>query len=358
MVYLGLPAFLIVAVITTRDLLRTESDAVDTVVIAAVSLFSALFVWLALIPHTRRSDRFTFVPILVLGVIAIGIALLGSTTAVYLAVLAAMAGDSLVPRVALPIIVAAGVMGVAVGIAHDFEGAETLTNGVVITTVGLFPLALRRLSETNNALVDAREEVARLAVVDQRLRFARDLHDLLGHSLTVIRAKSELASRLALTDVDRAAQEMDEVEAIAREALAEVRETVTGYRRPTLAGELAGARTALGAAAIELDTAVDVKLDSLPADVDETLGWVLREAVTNVVRHSAGTRCRVAVHDHDAGNITLEVTDDGRGAPGQLGHGLSGARERLELVDGTLEVGTSPDRGCRLLARAPVRSTG
>src|SRR2546423_394370 len=108
-----------------------------------------------------------------------------------------------------------------------------------------------------------------------RLRFACDLHDLLGPSLTVIRAKSELASRLAPTDIDKAVSEMNDVERVAREALAEVRETVTGYRRPSLAAELANARTALDAANITADVHADV-IDA-PAEIDTTLAWVLRE---------------------------------------------------------------------------------
>jgi two-component system sensor histidine kinase DesK len=211
-----------------------------------------------------------------------------------------------------------------------------------------------RMAETNAELMAAREELAHLAVVSERLRFSRDLHDLLGHSLTVIRAKSELASRIAEDDPSRAGREMAEVEAVARQALSEVRDAVGGYRRPTLGAEVANARAALAAAGIDAEVAADGL--TIGSDLDETLGWVLREAVTNVVRHSGAQRCVVEAVADDSG-VRLEVVDDGlgRAAAVNLGHGLTGARERLAAVGGTLELANTPGRGFSVLARVPSR---
>jgi two-component system sensor histidine kinase DesK len=262
-----------------------------------------------------------------------------------------MAGESLSPRYSMPIILAASAVVAASAITHDFNGPEIVSQAFIVFTVGLFTFGVRRLSEANDQLLEAREELARLAVLDERVRFARDLHDLLGHSLTVIRAKSELASRLAAVDAAHAAQEMNEVERVAREALAEVRETVTGYRRPSLATEIANARAALDTAGIHAQVHVDV-IDIPPA-IDETLAWVLREMVTNVVRHSGASSCQVDART-DNGAFVLAVRDDGRGArAGVVGNGLAGARERLALVDGTLDIESEPGSGFRASARVP-----
>ena len=207
--------------------------------------------------------------------------------------------------------------------------------------------------ETNDELVAAREELANLAVVNERLRIARDLHDLLGHSLTVIRAKSELASRVGIDDPERAAKEMAEVESVARQALVDVREAVTHYRRPTLAGERANARMALAAAGIVADFNDDEV--ALSPEVDETLAWVLREAVTNVVRHSGAMRCHVKTA-YDGDDVRLEVVDEGTGAAtaGVDGSGIAGLRERIAAVGGTLEAGELTHGGFSVVARVPA----
>jgi two-component system sensor histidine kinase DesK len=163
-----------------------------------------------------------------------------------------------------------------------------------------------------------------------------------------------LASRIAVNDPTRAGREMAEVEAVARQALSEVRDAVGGYRRPTLGAEVANARAALAAAGIDAEVAADGL--TIRSDLDETLGWVLREAVTNVVRHSGAKRCVVEAVS-DGGGVRLEVVDDGLGRASavNLGHGLTGARERLAAVGGTLELANAPGRGFRVLARVPSR---
>jgi two-component system sensor histidine kinase DesK len=196
---------------------------------------------------------------------------------------------------------------------------------------------------SHRELTAARAEVARLAAENERSRIARDLHDLLGHSLTTITVKAGLARRLAPRDPERAASEIGEVEDLARSALTDVRAAVSGYRELTLAGELAGAREVLRAAGIEAQAPGAVEVAD-PAHA-ELFGWVLREGVTNVVRHSGAHSCTIAI-----GPTWLEIEDDGRGTgprAGTDGSGLAGLRERGAAAGGTIRAGAGR-RGWRL----------
>lgn len=207
----------------------------------------------------------------------------------------------------------------------------------------------------------ARGELARLAVAEERLRFARDLHDLLGHSLSLIALKSELAGQLANTAPERAAAEMHDVEKVARTALREVREAVAGYRQPTLASELAAAAEIMAAAGI----AFSIKGDAgpLPARVEAALGWTVREGITNVIRHSRAHACAVTI-TRDANRVIVDVTDDGRGvdaanaqwspAGGVGRNGLAGLSERVAAVGGRVEAGPRDRGGFRLWATVPL----
>lgn len=210
----------------------------------------------------------------------------------------------------------------------------------------------RHLLTVNAELREAREELARNAVAGERLRFARDLHDLLGHSLSLIALKSELARRLATADPERAGQEMADVEAAARRALAEVRDAVSGYRQVGCASALAEARAALAGAGIALQA--PSRLPDLPAGVDAALGWVVREATTNVLRHS-GARTVTVTLTEDGGAVRLDVTDDGRGPDGGApGSGLAGLAERVGALGGRLTSAPAPGRGFRLTAEVPL----
>ncbi|WP_441250399.1 sensor histidine kinase [Kitasatospora sp. McL0602] len=230
---------------------------------------------------------------------------------------------------------------------------------------GLAQTGLQRLIGTMKELREARAAVAHLAAAEERLRLARDLHDLLGHSLSLITLKSELAGRLMDQSQDAAARaQVADIEQVARQSLIDVREAVGGYRRPTLPVELAAARTALTAAqvALEADPEVAEGRPGLGGEEAGALAWALREAVTNIVRHGEGaTLCTVTVDETWEGEgdhyAVLEVTDNGRG-PGKSapGNGLSGLEERLALVDGRLETGPGPrGRGFRLRALVPLR---
>ena len=196
----------------------------------------------------------------------------------------------------------------------------------------------------------ARAEIeAQLAVISERDRFARDLHDILGHSLTVITVKAELAGRLLETSPERARAEVADLERLSREALADVRRAVSGYREITLSGELSRARTALGSAGISAHLPVSVQ--GLPEDVDEVFAWTVREGVTNVLRHSGAGRCTVTV-----GPTSLVLEDDGRGFRGDpdRGHGLRGLQERAAAAGLDLEVTEARNGGARLVVTVPA----
>jgi two-component system, NarL family, sensor histidine kinase DesK len=250
------------------------------------------------------------------------------------------------------------------GLSSALGGAKAgATIGFVASTagIGLLMLLVRDLRLRNEELSAARAELAHLAVSQERERFARDLHDLLGHTLSVIALKAELASRLIAGRPADAEREIDEVQRVAREALSEVREAVSGYRRPTLEGELEGARTALAAAGIQAEVQ-SAPLATDPA-IEAALAWAVREGATNVIRHSRASWCLLRV-GASASYASVEVVDDGVGGRGgangspsaaaPAGHGLAGLAERLEPVDGRVEAGARPEGGFRLAVSVPM----
>ncbi|WP_042406385.1 sensor histidine kinase [Streptacidiphilus carbonis] len=265
-------------------------------------------------------------------------------------------------------------------------GVGAVTGLIVVTgavlhsdTTSLIPIALsaflggaamtglQRLIRTMQELREARQAVAALAASDERLRMARDLHDLLGHSLSLVTLKSELTARFM--DQERYAEaraQVEDIEKVSRQALVDVREAIGGYRRPKLAVEIAAARTALTAADIEADTdpAIADPRPGLGPDEEGALGWALREAVTNVVRHSGAQHCTVRLSEYPepdgSRSLRLEVADDGAGARKgghRRGNGLTGLAERLALADGRLEAGPGErGRGFTVRAWVPLRA--
>lgn len=210
---------------------------------------------------------------------------------------------------------------------------------------------IRQLIQRNQQLNLARQQLTELAIAEERLRVGRDVHDILGHSLTIITVKTELAQRLMEIDPGRAKQELVDVERLARESLAGVRSTVGGLREVSLAGELTNARTALRAAEIEADLPV---ADGLPTRHSVVFAWVLREAVTNIVRHSGARHATVRVTP-----LSIEISDDGGGlGDGKFGSGLSGLSERVRATGGTLTVANRPEGGLRVLASFPAAPMG
>jgi len=266
------------------------------------------------------------------------------------------------------IVVVAGVV-VVVNVAGARTTATVVTGASwALSTVmaGYIALLLRRRGLLIAELRTSRDEVARLAAADavagERLRFARDLHDLLGHSLSVIVLKAELARRL-LEREGASAQARDEVadvEDIARRALEEVREAVTGYRARSLPAELDRARVALEAAGV--DARVETEPGALPADVETLLAQVVREATTNVVRHSHAGHVTFEL-SRPAGEVRLAVSDDGVGAEpgvaaGAEGSGLRGLAERIAQAGGRLAAGPRPGGGFGVTVVVPCGAPG
>ncbi len=264
--------------------------------------------------------------------------------------------------------------------------------GVLVFTIRQMVGLIRELKRTQRELADA-------AVERERLRFSRDLHDLLGHTLSLMVVKAELTRRLAPVDGEAAAREADDIETIGRRALLEVREAVTGYRARSLAQELDGSREALADAGIEV--IVRTTGTPLTLETDDMFAWAVREGVTNVIRHSRATRCDIDIRRVGA-NATLTIADNGPGSPdtcnsssratantspagtqtasvsasrrahalavpgltGQavvreklsprLGNGLRGLAERAHSVGGELRVASTPGTGFTLTVSVPV----
>ena len=257
--------------------------------------------------------------------------------------------------------------------AHGWTVNGTMAFQIFISALAAWGVS--HVIQRNAQLVEARNEITRLALAEQRNQFSRDMHDILGHSLTVVAVKAELAGRLTSLDPERAGIEIADVERIARQALADVRAAAAGYREVTLAGELASARTALAAAGIEADLP-DHDLSGIPRPWQELFGWAVREGVTNVVRHSGATRCRIRVTASG-----VEISDDGCGPPAPAdgtahgagecdawlahhldtaaggcragGHGLAGLRERAAGSGARVTVGRPAGGGFALRVRMP-----
>jgi two-component system sensor histidine kinase DesK len=241
---------------------------------------------------------------------------------------------------------------VVIGLAWHAGLAEIVSTagGGLLSAALVF--VVRQMSRLIGELRTTREQLAESAVAEERLRFSRDLHDLLGHTLSVVVVKSEAARRLAPRDLDAALDQVADIEAVGRQALTEIREAVTGYRDGSLATELERARSALGAAGIE--ALVRESGPPLPSQAEALLGWVVREGATNVIRHSGASSCAIALTGAD-GRVRLEITDDGSGAGSTAtGNGLKGLAERLATAGGSLQTGPGGRKGFRLVAELPV----
>ncbi|MBT2444628.1 sensor histidine kinase [Streptomyces sp. ISL-36] len=256
------------------------------------------------------------------------------------------------PVITLPLVLAVGV----VTFWRDGWNSFGVVYGTFISV--MVTAAILALDETVRQLRATREELARTAVEKERLRFSRDLHDLLGHTLSVIVVKSEVVRRLAPSDLDAALAQVADIESVGRQALTEIREAVTGYREGSLATELDRARDALSSAGIE--PVVRRSGPLLEPRTEALLSWVVRESTTNAVRHSGASRCEIAL-DGAPDRVRLTVTDDGRGpaaGPPRPGSGLRGLRERVAAAGGTLESGPAARGGFRVTAELPMETPG
>ncbi|MBM7084842.1 sensor histidine kinase [Micromonospora humidisoli] len=242
-----------------------------------------------------------------------------------------------------------------IGLAHRVPVGDIAASALITVLAGAMTLAFTRTARLVAELRRAQQELARTAVEQERLRFARDLHDLLGHTLSLVVVKAEVVRRLAPADPGRAAAEARDIERIGRTALAEVREAVTGYRDRSFGRELDGARTALADGGITVTVRQPGR--PLPVEADDAFGWVLREGVTNVLRHSHASRCEIEVRA-DAEESVLTIGDDGVGSRVEPGNGLRGLTERLARAGGELHVTSVRGGGLRLTARIPTGPDG
>jgi two-component system sensor histidine kinase DesK len=255
--------------------------------------------------------------------------------------------------------------GTIAGLRHEgFWSTASLAYGTFLS--GLVVSVILTLFYAVTQLKETRQELARSAVAEERMRFSRDLHDLLGHTLSVIVVKSEAARRLAPRNLDAALTQVADIEAVGRQALTEIREAVTGYREGSLSTELDRARSALTASDIEV--VVQESGPPLPPQTEALLGWVVREGVTNVVRHSGASSTRIELRT-GGGSAELTITDNGCGpcvppsAAGagtgtetlaRTGTGLRGLTERLAAAGGSLTSGPAQGGGFRVTATLPV----
>jgi two-component system sensor histidine kinase DesK len=254
----------------------------------------------------------------------------------------------------MPLSAAAGTTS---GLRHGgFWSTASLAYGTFLS--GLVVSVIITLFHAVAQLKSTRQELARSAVAQERLRFSRDLHDLLGHTLSVVVVKSEAARRLAPRDLDAALAQVADIEAVGRQALTEIREAVTGYREGSLSTELDRARSALAASDIEV--VVQETGPPLPPQAEALLGWVVREGVTNVVRHSGASRTTIELRT-GGGHAHLTITDNGAGpapcdptAPARTGTGLRGLTERLAAAGGSLACGPAQGGGFRVAAVLPM----
>jgi two-component system, NarL family, sensor histidine kinase DesK len=271
-----------------------------------------------------------------------------------------------VMAIGLTALAAAAPLALEGGLVHPIDPlhpAEALGPGhsvlLSIVLAGLGMHAVRQLIAANADLHATRAELADLAVAADRERLARELHDLLARTLSLIAVKAELASRLSARGDVSAVAELSDVQHLARQAVRDVREAVTGTHSPDLESELAAAESALRTAGIE----VHVERDDthIHPTYESIIAWAVREAVTNVVKHSSARTCRIAVATFD-GATQLEVADDGQGPiAGNSGAGLDGLADRVRAAGGTLEAGGAEGRGfnlyVRLGGRAPAHAT-
>jgi two-component system, NarL family, sensor histidine kinase DesK len=255
---------------------------------------------------------------------------------------------------AAPIVIAltlaAIVVPAAVGSWHDsLSSAISDFTPIAIPVVAVVTFVVARSVRGALELAEARAALARLAAGNERNRISRDLHDLLGQSLTTITLKAGLARRLSEHDPERAFQEIAEVEDLSRQTLTEVRAAVSSYREVTLASELARGRELLRASGVDPD--LPTSTDIVNPDYHELFGWVIREGVTNVARHAHASRCTVRLSASE-----VDIRDDGVGGPSSFGNGLAGLRDRVTAAGGTLDAGPLNPRGWRLRVAVDAES--
>mgnify|MGYP003623069603 CR=1 FL=1 len=328
------------------------------VLFAALVAYCLIYSWYCLQGHRVRDARGQVATVALLTMLAVVLDHLTEEGSLnYFLIPVLIAGFSLRPKAAL---VAFGVVATVsasdVVLLTRLPPAQVIFAALlVVPSVALFGgsgLGLRYLLTTLAELRAARAEIAQHATDLERSRIARDLHDLLGHSLSLITLKGELATRL-LPEGSPGVDEVRDMLGLSRQALQQVREAVSGYRKPTLATEFKAAWVALQAAGVEIEVKQDI--GAVDRETEAVLGWVIREATTNVIRHSGAKHCAIALTG-DNRQVRIEVTNDGwRVFQTAAGNGLRGLDERLSALGGGLDASALSDAGFRLVATVPIQ---
>jgi two-component system, NarL family, sensor histidine kinase DesK len=355
------------------SLIQTPPSGVHLLIIASgFIIFIGIYFWV-MWPHplsdrarTRLGIQKSVTLIIGLTILVLLLSIIYGSSFLWLFIgVSAIAGITLSFRNAFVTVTGLTLLTVAANVSIDgsiraANWLQIIPLALLVRGLGLDMIGFVRLSDALRELQRARGELARQAVMEERLRMARDLHDLLGHTLSLITLKSELAGRLLEKNHHAAIEQVHEVERVARQALRDVREAVAGYRQRTLRGELDGARQILEAAGIECTIVYEPQ--SLPPGIDMVLAWVVREGVTNVIRHSRAQHCRIRITATD-GYIRVEINNDGyprkETSTIEWGSGLSGLAERVASEGGKLEVGRQPNPngpGFQLRAEIPTKS--
>lgn len=341
------------------------------ITVFGIIIFVSTYFWV-MWPHpvsdrarTRLKLPSALALVIALTALVLYLSLLNGSTFLWLFIgVSAIAGMTLSFRNASIAVMSLTLLTIAANVGLDksitsVNWLQIIPLALLVRGLGLDMIGFVRLSDALLELQKAREDLAHQAVTEERLRMARDLHDLLGHSLSLITLKSDLAGRLLEKDPRAATQQVHEVERVARQALRDVREAVAGYRQRTLHEELDGARQILEAAGIECR--IEYTPQSLPLDMDMVLAWIVREAVTNVIRHSRARHCLIRIVSNDL-QIRAEIRNDGsprtENSNAEGGSGLSGLAERLAKVGGMIEAGALPvsdGPGFQVKVEIPVR---
>jgi two-component system sensor histidine kinase DesK len=342
---LGL-AFILPSFVPTAVELTTDGITAKELVIAGLLLvYGACYLLFPLaLPPSRRKTTYVFSVLMLL--IGLALVFLHENSPYILIYATAVLAFSLPAAWAL--ILDGGALLLVLGV-HLILGKDDVGDLVAVASITAAMFFMANLVRAVRKLSAANEEIATLAVAGERERLARDLHDILGHSLTTITVKAGLARRMLESGKDdgRALEEIREVEGLTRSALSDIRATVSEYREVSLSAELAGARAALRAA--EIDADLPHAVDNVEPGLQRTFGYVLREAVTNVLRHSEAKQVKVRF-----GERWLEIEDDGRAVAAPAGNGLRGLSERLDAVGGTLKAAPRPGGGWLVRAEVPA----
>jgi two-component system sensor histidine kinase DesK len=341
-------AFLLPYLVPATNALLAEREVTAGLVLvwALVYGYAVCYALFPLVFTVTRRTKLAFTTTMLLA----GLGVLGTTGSSPFVLLYATAAAVFLLPAAWSVILDAATLLIAIAILLP-QGrlGDGVGDLITVASVTLAMFFMANLIRAIRRLQLANEEIATLAVANERQRVARDLHDLLGHSLTTITVKAGLARRVleSAGDIPRAVEEIREVEGLSRSALADVRATVSEYREVSLSAELVGARAALRAA--EIDADLPHAVDNVRPEFQNTFGYVLREAVTNVLRHSGAKLVKVRL-----GGNWLEIEDDGGAGDVVPGNGLRGLAERLAAAGGTLRTSVRPGGGWVVRAEIPL----